>query len=287
MSALRNSRTATVQVRGFATSSNLRVGPESPHFIDVPKIIQPTNPSKPRVRGTLPVPRELFPARRTDKPTKKYLKAATPVPMSNRTVSLDSSDAEKQEWRHKMADLRRQNLRQGLLDLYARKTSSEYRMMTRSLEKQDRRDRILQQPEREDELLTRSSTIQAMQPHKQPVLPDPNREERLALSRARLEARQAQKEAERRDYLQALYMNARNFITTEEQLAAEIDRVFPEGENEAWRNDHQPGENIWNLGNPPTINSLLQKTHNSETARWDLSQERVKKLAEAITGGKI
>jgi hypothetical protein len=233
------------------------------------------------------VPRELFPARRTDKPRKRYLNAATPLPQSERTVSPNSSDPEKQAWKHKMAELRRQNLRDGLQDLYARKKSSEGMMVSRSLENQNRRDRILRQSEREDELLTRSSTIQAMQPHKQPILPDPNREERLALSRARLESKQAQKEAERRDYLQSLYVNARNFITTEEQLTAEIDRVFPEGENEAWRNDHQPGENIWNLGNPPTVNSLFHKTRNSESARWDLSQERVKKLAEAITGGKI
>ncbi|KAJ5142807.1 uncharacterized protein N7515_001594 [Penicillium bovifimosum] len=287
MSVLRNSRTAAVQVRGFATSSSLRVGPESPHFIDVPKIIQPTNPSKPHVRGTLPVPRELFPARRTDKPGQQYLDAATPLPQSERTVSPNSSDPEKQAWKHKMANLRRQNLREGLQDLYSRKKSSERRMVSRSLDNQKRRDRILRQPMREDELLTRPTTVEAMRPRKQPVLPDPNREKRLALSQARLEAKQAEKEAERRDYLQSLYMNARNFITTEEQLAAEIDRVFPEGENEAWRNDHQPGENIWNLGNPPTINGLLNRTRSNESARWDIGQERVKKLAEVITGGKI
>ena len=276
-----------MQVRGFASSSNLRVGPESPHFIEVPKIVQPTNPSRPHVRGTLPVPRELFPARRADKPRKQYLDAATPAPESKRIVNPNSSNPEEQEWKHKMADLRRKNLREGLRDLYARKKSTEAKIVSHSLESQNRRDRILQQPEREDERLTRSSTIQAMMPHKQPVLPDPNREERLALSRARMEAKKAEKEAERMHHLQSLYMNARTFITTEEQLAAEIDRVFPEGENEAWRNDHQPGENIWNLGNPPTISNLANKTRANEAMRWDISQTRIKKLAEAITGGKL
>jgi hypothetical protein len=127
-----------------------------------------------------------------------------------------------------------------------------------------------------------------MQPRKQGIIPDPNREERLALSKARLEAKQAQKEAERQEHLHSLYMNARTFITTEEQLAAEIDRVFPDGENVAWRNDHQPGENIWNLGNPPTVNSLAGRTRRAgESMRWDIVQERVKKLGEEITGGKI
>ncbi|CAG8892343.1 unnamed protein product [Penicillium nalgiovense] len=256
MSVLRNSRTATVQVRGFASSSNLRVGPESPHFVDVPRIIQPTNPRKPHVRGTLPVPRELFPARRADKPRIQYLNAVTQLPKTERVVNPNSSNPEKQEWKHKMADLRRQNLRDGLRDLYSRKRSADSKVISRSLENQNRRDRILQQPEREDERLTRPSTIEAMMPHKQPVLPDPNREERLALSRARLEANQAQKEIERKEHLQSLYVNARTFITTEEQLNAEIDRVFPEGENPAWRNDHQPGENIWNLGNPRLFSIL-------------------------------
>lgn len=233
------------------------------------------------------MPRELFPARRADKPRIQYLNAVTQLPKSERVVSPNSSNPEKQEWKHKMADLRRQNLRDGLRDLYSRKRSADSKIVSRSLESQNRRDRILQQPEREDERLTRPSIIEAMMPHKQPVLPDPNREERLALSRARLESKQAQKEIERKEHLQALYVNARTFITTEEQLTAEIDRVFPEGENPAWRNDHQPGENIWNLGNPPTVFNLANKTRSNEAVRWDVSQERVRKLAEALTGGKL
>ncbi|KAJ5757993.1 uncharacterized protein N7511_006687 [Penicillium nucicola] len=288
MSVLRSSRTASVQVRGFTTSSNLRVGPESPQFIDVPKIVQPGNPVRPHVKGTLPVPREIFPARRTDKSKKAYIDAATPVPKSERTVSPTSSDPEKQEWKFHMAELRRQNLREGLTSLYQRKQKADHQMISRSLESQRRRDQILQQPMREDERLTRSSVIQEMQPRKQGIIPDPHRAERLALSKARLEAKQAQKQTERQEHLHSLYMNARTFITTEEQLAAEIDRVFPEGENVAWRNDHQPGENIWNLGNPPTVSSLAGKTRKAgETARWDLVQERVKQLGEEITGGKI
>ncbi|KAJ5860976.1 uncharacterized protein N7529_008286 [Penicillium soppii] len=287
MSALRNSRTATVQVRGFASSSKLRVGPESPHFIDVPKIVQPNNPKRPHVRGTLPVPREIFPARRADKPTKAYIDAVTPLPKTKRLVNPYGPDPEKEEWKHKMADLRRQNLREGLQSLWERKSRSESTMISRSEKSQEHRQRVLQQPQRQDELLTRPSTIQAMLPQKQPVLPDPNREERIALSRSRLAAKKAQKEAKRREHLQSLYMNARNFIVTEEQLAAEIDRVFPEGENPAWRNDHQPGENIWNLGNPPTVNNLVNQTNRNEAGRWDVTQDRVKQLGEQITGGKF
>ena len=186
MSALRNGRTASVQVRGFATTSSLRVGPESPQFIDIPRTIQPSNPAKPKVKGTLPVPRELFPARRADKPRKPYLDAVTPAPATKRTVNLKSGNVEKQTFKIKMAELRRQNLRQGLLNLYNRKRVAEETMLNRSMENQARRERVLQQPEPEDERLTRPSIVQAMKAQKQSILPDPNREERLALSKARM-----------------------------------------------------------------------------------------------------
>lgn len=276
-----------MQVRGFATTPNLRVGPESPHFIDVPRILQSSNPVKPSVKGTLPVPRELFPSRRTDKPGKAYLDAVTPSPSTERKVNPKSTDPEKQAFKLKMAILRRQNLRDGLQKLYKRKQTAEQKMFTRSLEKQERRERVLRQPEPEDERLTRPSVVQAMQPQRHSVLSDPNREARLALSQARLDAKQAQKSDQQQEDLHSLYMNARTFITTEEQLTAEIDRVFPDGVNEAWRNDHQHGENIWNLGLPPNVQNISYESQKNETARWDLIQERVKKLGEQITGGKM
>lgn len=287
MSLYRHCRTAAGQVRGFATSSSLRIGPESPNFIEIPKTIQPDLPSKPRVKGTLPVPRELFPARRRDKPSEAYLAAATPEPTKEPEAQPDDPNVEYNEWRRKMAETRRKNLREGLLELHERKKKTDSFMVRRSMAKQFRRERILNQPEREDERLTRPSVVKAMQPTKYSVLPDPDREERLARSKALLEAKEAEKKAERQDAIHTLYMNARNFITTEAQLAAEIERVFPEGDNPAWRNDHQPGENIWNLGVPPTIQSIVNDSKKSEAARWDVIQGRVKKLAEEITGGKL
>ncbi|KAL2216779.1 hypothetical protein M432DRAFT_641674 [Thermoascus aurantiacus ATCC 26904] len=287
MSLYRRCWTAAGQVRGFASSASLRVGPESPNFIDIPKPIQPDLPSKPRVKGTLPVPRELFPARRRDKPSEAYIAAATPPPSKEPEIQRDDPNAEYNEWRRKMAETRRRNLREGLLELYERKQRTESFMRRRSRAKQARRERILNQPEREDERLTKPSIIQAMMPTKQAVLPDPDREERLARSKARLEAREAKKKAERQDALHTLYVNARNFITTEAQLNAEIERVFPEGDNPAWRSDHQQGDNIWNLGVPPTVQSMVNHSKKNEVARWDIIQDRVKQLAEAITGGKM
>ncbi|KAB8078341.1 hypothetical protein BDV29DRAFT_166540 [Aspergillus leporis] len=287
MSLFRSCRTASVQVRGFTSSTSLRVGPESPNFVDVPRTIQPDLPSKQHVKGTLPVPREIFPVRRADKPSEEYIAAATSLPSKETKIDPNDPHAQYINWKRRMADMRRQNLREGLLELHSRKQRTDRSMMQRSVEKQKRRERIFRQPERDDERLTRPSIIQEMLPKRTPALPDPTREERLAISQAQVEAVNAQKQAEQQDALQALYMNARNFITTEAQLAAEIDRVFPEGENEAWRNDHQQGENVWNLGMPPTVQSIVNESRKSEAARWDLIQGRVKKLGEQITGGKL
>ncbi|PWY86065.1 hypothetical protein BO70DRAFT_360877 [Aspergillus heteromorphus CBS 117.55] len=285
MALFRNCRTVTVQLRGFASSSSRRVGPESPNFIDVPGTIQPDFPSKPRVKGTLPVPKEIFSVRRKDKPSPEYIDAAARLPSKEPEIDPQDPHAEYIQRKRDMAEMRRQNLHQGLTELHARKQWTDKRMKERSLEKQERRERIFRQPEREDERLTRPSVTQDLLNHT--VLPDSGREARLAQSQANYADQQNRKEHERQDMLQELYMNARNFIITEEQLAEEIARVFPDGENEAWRSDGQNGENIWNLGNPQTVQSIVNDSKKNETSRWDLYQERVKKLGENITGGKL
>ncbi|PKY00303.1 hypothetical protein P168DRAFT_293587 [Aspergillus campestris IBT 28561] len=287
MSFLRNCRTATTQVRGFTSSTTRRVGPESPNYIEVPRSLQPDLPSKRRVKGTLPVPRDLFPARRADKPTEAYLAAVTPAQTKETKIDPNDPHADFLQWRRQLAEERRQNLREGLQELYSRKQKTTDQMVRKSAEKQQRRAHIFQQPEREDERLTRQSVTQDMLPRKETVLPDPTREARLAQSAERHEYKKALKEFERLNSVQDLYMGARKFITTEAQLAAEIDRIFPEGENEAWRNDHQQGQNVWNLGVPPTVQSLATESRKGEASRWELIQGRVKKLGEQVTGGKL
>lgn len=287
MSLFRSSRTASVQVRGFTSSTCLRVGPESPNYIDVPRTIQPELPSKRQVKGTLPVPREIFPSRRTDKPTEKYIADATPLPKTKKSARSDDPNAAYIETRQRMADMRRKSLREGLLELHQRKRRTDKEMRSRSQKKQAQREEVLQQPEREDEMLTRPSIVEEMMPKRMGVLPDPDRELRLQVSQARLEAAETRRRTDREDALQSLYMNARSFITSEEQLNAEIDRVFPEGQNDAFRNDARPGESVWNIGPPPTVQSIVTDAKKNESARWDLIQDRIKKLSEEVTGGKL
>ncbi|KAL4950427.1 hypothetical protein BDW69DRAFT_57307 [Aspergillus filifer] len=287
MSFTRQCGRTAAQLRGFSTSSSLRVGPESPNFVDVPRTIQPDLPAKPRVKGTLPVPREIFPRRRIDKPGKAYIEAVTPVSANQEPIGLDEPHAKYREWKREQADMRRQNLREGLLELHSRKQRTASRMEQRSQFKQMLRERVMRQPERDDERLTQPSIPSIMQPKSSTgILPDPNRAERVVASKLRLEQKTLEKKLDRRDSLHTLYMNARKFIVNEDQLAAEIEKVFPEKDNEAWASDSRQGDNIWNLGFPKGMGRRLAET-TSGTGRWDIIQGRVKKLGEEITGGKI
>ncbi|KAL5333012.1 hypothetical protein BJX70DRAFT_382266 [Aspergillus crustosus] len=276
-------RTAPARLRGFSTSSSLRVGPESPYFVEVPQQVQPALPAKRQVKGTLPVPRDIFPRRRVDKPTEPYIAAATPLPTKQEAINPDEPHAGYREWKRNMADMRRQNLREGLLELHSRKQRTDTIMQNRSAWKQRQRKRVLQQPDRDDEQLTRPSIIQDMLPKPGTVLPDPGRQERLVQSQQRLESKKLQKEQGRLDSLHTLYMNARDFIVTEEQLATAIEEAFPEGENPAWRSDEKYGDNIWNMGMPERVDAVQE----NEMTIWDVTQRRIKKLGEEVTGGKI
>ncbi|KAL1959699.1 hypothetical protein VTO42DRAFT_1285 [Malbranchea cinnamomea] len=274
------------RVRLFNSSASLMASPESPSFIDIPTPIQPTKPYKPEVKGVLPVPREIFPKRRPDKPSETYIEDATPLPQSEPQVTKKHPDYEYLKWKKKLASTRRKNLREGLLELYARKKETEKKIALTSKEKLNYRKKILTQPMREDERLTRASTVTAMEMRKTPNLPDPNAEERLAKSMEKVAIKQLEKREERLNALHSLYTNARHFITNEKQLMEEIERVFPEGENPAWTNDQQAGQNIWNLGPPPTIEKMVARMHD-EMAKYETVQKRTKKIAEELTGGKI
>jgi hypothetical protein len=162
----------------------------------------------------------------------------------------------------------------------------------RSEQKTKERDRLVTQAERVDERLTSASVPQAMKPEK--GLPNAR-----AANKPRRRQRKDKKKGERRDALHTLYMNARNFITTEEQLDAAIEKAFPEGGNPEFATDTKLGDNIWNVGAPATIAELLDA--NVSRVRKDftkaglteadhkfkIDQERMKRIAEELSDGKM
>jgi len=125
-------------------------------------------------------------------------------------------------------------------------------------------------------------------------LPDPNREARLAAASERVAAKAKMLEEQRQNALHTLYMHARNFITTEAQLDAAIEKVFVE---RPWA--HVPGKekavSIWDAeGTPPTVQDLLSDVNKTQRSAMLFHRgpavatgKRMLKIAEELTGGKM
>jgi hypothetical protein len=191
-----------------------------------------------------------------------------------------------------MAASRRGNLREGLVELYKRKRDSEGAVAARSMTRQDERGRRLHAPQREDERLTDPTIKEANRILQSGPIPDPNREARVAEKIARVRAKEAAREEQRKNALHTLYMQARSFITTEEQLDAKIEEIFketPEGESDSiWQ---------WTIvarGAPPTVQDMLSAVNNTEkeavkyhSGPAQITGQRMKRLAEELTGGKM
>ncbi|KAI4131210.1 MAG: hypothetical protein LQ347_003070 [Umbilicaria vellea] len=288
-------RQAAIQAltRSFASSTSRQaIPPESPKFIEVPRLLQRQAPAKSRIKGILPVPREIFPPGSRDKTSAEYLAVVTPDPTAEKDLSQkDASTVEYVTWKARQAASRRQNLREGLLELRHRKRRSDRQLAARSAYRRAEHERLIRQPEREDERLTNPTVTQALRPSKTEILADPDHEARLAEKRARVIERDAVKVEERRHALHSLYMNARGFITTEIQLVAEVDRVF--NDIDQWTSAEAQGHSVWNLGAPETVQQKLSKVNGTgknalEYYRGyaEITTRREARIAEELTGGK-
>jgi hypothetical protein len=205
-----------------------------------------------------------------------------------------------------MTDLRRQHLRSGLLELYNRKIVMAGETAENSTRRQNERSRLITQPPREDERLTNTSIPSTMRPTHGSSSASPNTltlnspTTALALharKTAHISRQNSQKSTARLDALHTLYMHARTFITTEKQLAVEIDRVF-DNHREEWGDTTSDGTSIWNREPPATIATLLQEATSERdavglsvlrgnTQRYRADQARMKRLAEVLSGGKM
>ena len=125
-----------------------------------------------------------------------------------------------------MSEMRRQNLREGLVSLKARKTRVERQRAERSERNQAEREERLNRPEREDERLTTPSHGLDLDALYKGPLQDPTREERVEHMRANFSQQVQLKKAERLDHVHTLYLNARTFIVTPQQLDAAVDEAL-------------------------------------------------------------
>lgn len=286
---------ACSSLRAFTTTTaRLAIPPEAPSFIDVPQSYQPDLVVLRRQKGILPVPRELFPPRQPDKPSDKYIASATRDRLAKNVVP-ESKMSDLDKYRSRMAETRKKYLKEGLLELHNREKTMTRQIAIRSEEKIIQRERLINQAERIDERLTNVSVPQAMKPKRGLHIIKSWK----GFQRRKIRDRTEKKEEERRDALHTLYMNARNFITTEEQLDVAIEKAFPEGGNPEFATDTKLGDNIWNLGSPATIADLLDASVSrvrkdftkagltEADHKFNVDQERMKRIAEELSGGKM
>jgi hypothetical protein len=233
------------------------------------------------------VPRNIFTGGK-DHSTEEAIAQSTPEP----SRATQPGRGSREEWKQKISENRRRNLREGIISLKQRQNIQRDRSRNKAEISQRAREKALNQPEREDERLTAPSInfdIDALM-HKG-GLADPSREERLRVKKANVERIAAEKRERRLDDLHTLYMNARTFIVTPEQLDKHVDDVFGKDVPVGFGFEGQSSNSIWATGNPVTVQEMLRRKMEagarSATTTVSAADARLHQLAETLTGGKM
>ena len=179
------------------------------------------------------------------------------------------------------------------MELRERKERDDKRLEARSAYRMAEHERLVAAPERDDEHFTSPSILHSMRPGRGFRLSDPDRASRIAVKKANVAAQEIAKQEERRNALHTLYMNAGNFIVTEEHLNRVVDQIFDD--NMPFANDSKHGLNIWNTGYPETVQEMLNQANRTgggkavekNQGHGPLTRQRMKKIGEELTGGKM
>jgi len=288
--------------RAFTSSTthlNAQIPPENPKYIDFPTPPQRQEVKKPYIKGILPVPRDIFHRRRggLDKASAAHIALstsdhATPS-SSNDTAHVPPADVARNDWKVRMAVRRKANLREGLQALADRRRSTDTKLAARTGVKQAERQALLDAAEREDERLTNPTVTALMKSrprggNSRAILPDPDRAERVAAMAGRVAAKEAARVDERQEALHSLYMRAQDFIINEQQLDAQINKVF--GTATAPVVFGARGSSVWANGTPPSLRDLAKKANSTGQGGNDVSERtvnRLRRMAEELTGGKM
>lgn len=203
----------------------------------------------------------------------------------------------REEWKAKMSEIRKRNLREGVKSLRARQVSYQKRSSERQAAKQAERKELLHRPEREDERLTAPSNNMDLDALYNKVTPDPTREVRIRTKQLNIQRHQDLKREERMQAIHTLYMNARDFIVTPEQLDKAVDAAFGTPELPVKFGDEVgSSRSIWAEGRPERVQDMLNRANSQNRTGFAmtsadssslLNKERIRRIAETFTGGKM
>ena len=175
-----------------------------------------------------------------------------------------------------MARKRRQNLREGIIELAEKKRQFEDKRARILSRRVAERQALLDRKEREDVRLTLPSVLSTLK--KPEPFRDPRRKERLAQKCEQLQVRSAEKVEMRRDQLHNLYLNASTFLLTEKQLDQAIEEEFT--------------DTVHPKAFPLTVSEMLVQRARTPTGAnfgGPTPQERdlILEAGAALTGGKL
>lgn len=246
------------------------------------------------MKGILPVPRDVF----TGKGSKGLDNEET-LAKSTKTAENhgDAKAGSREAWKIKMAEQRKRNLREGVTELKSRQLRTKRRLESEQARKYREHEELISRPEREDERLTAPSNGLDLNALYHGQVPDPSQGLRLSAKRERQAAFQASRTAERLDSVHTLYTHARSFIVTPQQLDSAVEEAFGTNENPAtFGPGHgEEGTSVWANGSPQSVQAMLNAANRARSPKAmqntggyiEINQERIQRIAEALTGGKM
>ncbi|KAF2797078.1 hypothetical protein K505DRAFT_322845 [Melanomma pulvis-pyrius CBS 109.77] len=284
---------STLCIRTFTTTPpSLALGPQSPNYIEVPKPRQPTFKLKPRIKGHLPIPRDVFKTRSPlPKESAEFIGLSTPDPKKRVVPGPYSRDADYQLYKQRLADSRRQALRAGVTELHQRKTRTEGVRTARRRREGDEKRALRMAPPKTVDVLTSTSVQKSIRDFLDDKLPSTSRSSITEARRAAFKKRMDKQAAVRQARLHDLYTNAREFIVDEQQLDEAIEKAFGTEEQpmgfdaEGQLVAGGAGKSVWEKYAPEGVSERLQKLKSGEGV--GLAEERLKRVAEELTGGKM
>lgn len=146
-------------------------------------------------------------------------------------------------------------------------------------------------PRREVDVLTSTSIQKSIRDFLEVGLPSTSRSDISDARRAAFKKRMDKQAAVRQARLHDLYTNAREFIIDDEQLDEAIEKAFgTEEQPMGWTNTGEPvpgatGRSPWEGFAPEGVTERLQKLKGGQGV--GLAEERLKRVAEELTGGKM
>ena len=264
----------------FRCSYTVRqLGPESPNFIEVPQPPQTSAVPRRRIRGVLPVPRNIFPKGSAENVTNDYIEETIPEPRNEAA----STPSERVLWKERLATARRRNLRQGILELKTRAIKTRKRWQTVQRKARMERAALLNKPEPIDERLTSPTAMQATRSLLRKKLDASSLEEQRRINQMQISSegiseQKARESKDRIEDVRTLYVNATHFITDMSQLHNAVDEAFGSPDNPVTFGKAQ-GPNIWFEGELVSIQDRLSERSNISTTSFGLGESRAK-LAE-------